>query len=425
MRTHRWPVIALLFALGLIFASTAVSALPINVDFVEIDDVRLSTTNPNRLSIERDQVVDVEVKFSSTTNLDDVELEAFFSGYEYNDVEPLSDQTQVFDMDAGVDYVKRLTITLPNDVDEDDYRLRIMFTDRFDATPVIANFPIKVDVPRHRLDVEDVILTPGNTVQAGSALLATVRLENNGEKDQEDVRVTVSIPALSISGSDYLDEIEVENEEETEEMFLRVPQNAKSGRYELVVEVLYDEGHRRITKSYPVNVQGDPRYESDETGSAPKAGTVISLGSTLESAVAGETSAVYPITVVNHGKNSRTYTLRVDDADWADVRVTPTSTMIIEGGESKLFTITVAPQADAPTGAQVISATLVEGEKTLKELQLTTNVKPGANGLATLKRVLQVALVVLLVLLVIIALVLAFRRAGGNNEQAPQPETYY
>ncbi|HLC85593.1 MAG TPA: hypothetical protein VJH22_07425, partial [Candidatus Nanoarchaeia archaeon] len=271
MRTHRWPVIALLFALGLIFASTAVSALPINVDFVEIDDVRLSTTNPNRLSIERDQVVDVEVKFSSTTNLDDVELEAFFSGYEYNDVEPLSDQTQVFDMDAGVDYVKRLTITLPNDVDEDDYRLRIMFTDRFDATPVIANFPIKVDVPRHRLDVEDVILTPGNTVQAGSALLATVRLENNGEKDQEDVRVTVSIPALSISGSDYLDEIEVENEEETEEMFLRVPQNAKSGRYELVVEVLYDEGHRKITKSYPVNVQGDPRYESDETGSAPKA----------------------------------------------------------------------------------------------------------------------------------------------------------
>lgn len=417
-------IVTLLLVFGLLIGAASTSALPVDIERVEIDDIEIDAGQTNRLSLERDQEVEVEVRITSPVDLDDVELEAFFSGYEYNDVEPLGSRTTVFDMDAGVTYVKRLPIRISGDVEEDDYQLRILITDRYDPAPVLENYAIKLDVPRHRLDIEDVFFAPSRVVQAGTALLTTVRLENNGEKDQDDVRVEISIPELGVSGVDYLDEVEVEDEEETEEIFVRIPSDAKSGSYEVIVDVVYDEGHRRLVRAFPIQVEGDPRYDDLAPGQSRKAGTLITLGSTLESATAGETSAVFPITVVNQGTNSRTYTLSIESVDWADIRVTPTSTMIIEGGESKLYTVTVDAHSDAPAGAQVVNAQLKDGEKTLKELQLTVNLKSGSSSLSTLKKVLQTLLVVLLVLLVVISLVIVLKRAQGKDEDY-HTETYY
>ena len=69
-------------------------------------------------------------------------------------------------------------------------------------------------------------------------MLATVRVENKGQKDEDDVKVTVSIPALGLSATDYIDEVEEDEEEETEELFIRMPKCAEAGQYELLKCVL-------------------------------------------------------------------------------------------------------------------------------------------------------------------------------------------
>ena len=102
---------------------------------------------------------------------------------------------------------------------------------------------------------------PSSSVTAGQALLATVRVENQGEKDEQDVRVDVAIPALELSGSDYLDEVEANDEEETEEIFMRVPLCAQSGAYDAEVTLTFDEGHQTERRTTRVTVMENPQCE--------------------------------------------------------------------------------------------------------------------------------------------------------------------
>ncbi|MDO8660729.1 MAG: hypothetical protein Q7K43_02470, partial [Candidatus Woesearchaeota archaeon] len=135
----------------LMLAGVAHAQLGVTLEEVEIDDVQvLPAPGQNLLSIDRGQDVEVRVRLSSTRNLDDVEVHAFISGYEYGDVEPVFDTTPTFDMDANVSYVKKLNLRLNRLVEEDAYKLRILVTDRFNDE-LIENFDLKLDVPRHQV----------------------------------------------------------------------------------------------------------------------------------------------------------------------------------------------------------------------------------------------------------------------------------
>jgi hypothetical protein len=235
-------------------AGSASHTIPLLVDQVQVEDVELTPDSVNRLDLERNQEFDVEVHLRTIEDVSDVEIRAFISGFEYNDVQPISDHIGPFDFDANITYVKHLKLTLPDEVDEDDYKLRIVITDR-NGGEVVENYNLKVDVPRHALKIEDVVLSPSGEAKAGTALLATVRLENKGEKDEEDVKVMVSVPELGISATEYLDEIESDDdEEETEEIFLRLPKCAEPGQYMLKVEVWYNEGHDKVTGATKLSV---------------------------------------------------------------------------------------------------------------------------------------------------------------------------
>ena len=246
-------LIGLLLVLFLVGSAMAV---PITVEKVELDDVELFENGNNRFNVERDDTVEVEVLVTATEDTE-IEVEVFISGFEYNDVARLGAQTRLFTLDANETKKLTLQIRIDQDVEEDNYRLRLLITDR-DGTPILMSYKIKLDVPRHQIKIEDIILTPSGTVMAGQALLATVRLENQGEKDEDDVRVDFTIPALGISGTDYIDEIESDEEEETEEIFMRIPLCAEEGTYDADVEVTYNEGHSIQRGSTRVRIEANP-----------------------------------------------------------------------------------------------------------------------------------------------------------------------
>ncbi|MCI0613155.1 hypothetical protein L0244_09210, partial [bacterium] len=120
----------LLFCAMLLLSSVMVAAqshvTPVAIERAEIDDTEIEPFGVNQLDLERDQEFELELELMAWEAAKDVEIRAFISGYEYNDVNSISDQIGPFDFDENVTYVKKLHISLPDDADVDDYQLRVI-----------------------------------------------------------------------------------------------------------------------------------------------------------------------------------------------------------------------------------------------------------------------------------------------------------
>jgi len=250
---YKFGICAVLALVVLAVAALA-QALPVTIESVEVNDYEIDPYDTNRLDLERDTSFEVEIRLTAQADLDNVEVEAFMSGYEYNDDSDsrISDSTTLFDMNDDVLYVKRLQLRLPDDVDTDDYRLRIIVTDR-NNDELIEDYTLKIDTARHVVKIMDVVLSQSE-VKQGSALLATVRLENQGQRDAEDIRVTGSIADLGISATDYIDNLDTDKQKNSEELYLRIPTCAQPGLYQFKAEVAYNRGHDVVTKTIPFEI---------------------------------------------------------------------------------------------------------------------------------------------------------------------------
>ena len=244
--------LTILFSVLLVLSAVAAQTLPLNVEQAEIDNTEILASSVTKLDIERDQDFTLKLELYASAAAKDVEIRAFISGYEFNDVNAISEQIGPFDFAEGVRYIKKMTLTLPDDVDVAQYYLRVVISDRY-GEELIYRYTLNVNAPRHNMKVQDITLS-SSAAQAGQALLASVRLENQGQKDESDVKVVLSIPSLSISATDYVEEIANDEQEETEEMFLRLPKCAEPGVYDLNVEALYNDGHDKATGSTKVTV---------------------------------------------------------------------------------------------------------------------------------------------------------------------------
>ncbi len=411
--------IAAILVMVIALATTAL-ALPMTVDKVEVDDVQLSPNAVNRFDVLRGDEIEVEVIFTAQQNIDDMQIDAFFSGDEHNDVMPSYDVTPTFDADANVTYRKKLNLDIHQFFEEDDYKLRLIFSDRF-GQEIVQNYNIKIDVPRHGMMIRDVIFNPEGRVKAGSALLSVVRLRNIGERDEEDVKVTVSMPSLGVSASDFVEEIQNnDDEEETEELYLRIPKCAKPGVTNVDIEVSFDDGFRKERATKQIEILPDETCEDGVSLSKPK--TTISVGSQLENLPQGST-AVYPLTITNSGRTSKSYTVSVNAGDWASIKISPTSTLVLDGGKTQTVYVFVSASKDAPVGAQVLTATISSGGQKLEDIALTANVAKSGKGV--LRSTLEWGLIILVVLLVILGLIIGFSRLKGDEEDVPQPQAYY
>lgn len=410
--------IALMLVLALALVGT-VFALPVTIDKVEVDDVQLSSNAVNRFDVLRGDKIEVEVVFTPSADIGDMEIQAFFSGDDHNDVAPAFDVTPTFDADANVTYRKTLQVDIHNFFEEDDYKLRLIFSDR-NGQELIQNYNIKIDVPRHGLMIRDIVFNPEGRVKAGSALLAVVRVRNMGEKDQEDVKVTVRIPQLGVSSADFIDEVQnSDDEEETEEMYVRIPKCAKAGVYDVEIEAAFDDGFRKEYATKQIEVLADDTCE-DGGATGVKGKTTITVGSQLENLAQGGT-AIFPLTITNSGRTSKSFTVSVAGGDWAEVKLSPTGTMVLDAGKTQTVYVFVTADAKAPVGAQVLTATISSSGQNLEQIALTANVTKG--GKSVLKTILEWFLIILVVLLVILGLIIGFSRLKGDDDDSQQPQT--
>ncbi|MBW2984953.1 putative S-layer protein [Candidatus Woesearchaeota archaeon] len=420
-------VMKLLSALAVLIigllAVSGIASATIYAD-VELDDDYLGDGTTIIRGVERGDEFEVKVHLMSDEDLSDVQVEAYLRGYDHSDI--MDDITDVFDMKANVTYVKTLTLELRERMDQDRYQLRVRVEGRNGAT-FYNDYDLEVEAPSHEVAIRDIIISPENEVMAGRALLTSVRIKNYGDHDEEGVRVRVSIPELGISATDYIDEIEADDSTTTEEIYLRIPSDARSGEYTVEVEVEYDDGDEETEEETSIYIVADEAASSTQPVEEK---TIITIGPDVQDVQKGGAGVVYPVTITNTGSLSKAYTIEVDGADWASFRVSPSNVLVASPGESQAAYIFVSAEENAPTGENTFSVTIKSGNEVLQQAPLKANVLAGSKTTTSsadkVKKGLEVGLIVLVVLLVILGLIIGFNKLKGEEELSEEEnKTYY
>ena len=426
-----------LFVLGLLSVSLVAGA---NLGSLEVKEVKVngdvvtSSTDASGLTgvaptVEEGETLKVELLLqANSTDVKDVRVEAEVSGYEFDDKDVLDSRSSVFDMnvaagDAGTTKRVTLNLELPRRLEQDRYLLRLRVTDK-DSVDMTQYVVLQVEAPRRGLDIADVALSPSNTVKAGRTLLARVLLENYGSRELKDVKVTVAVPALGLSATEFVDKVETDEGnveyEDVSQMFLPFPADAAEGDYEVVVTASTDRTSA-VSKKYTIHVVPDVRFQEQEDK------LVLAVGPESQNVFAGSTVR-YAIALTNAGSNSKAYLLATAAGDWATSSLSE-QLIVLEPGKNKVVYVDVTAAKAAVAGQHTVPVTVSADGSVLETVNLGATVpaqetaQPAAPANVNLRTGLEIALIVLVVVLVIVGLILGFSRLRKDNDG--EEKTYY
>jgi uncharacterized membrane protein len=404
----------------------------LRIDEVEIDDQEAAVYTQEEVDnvssiddldgvvVEEGAEVEFEVVVAATSTQEDVQVEVEIRGYEYSDYEDLDDRTELFDMDVGgtgeSTRRKHLSITLPQQLEKDRYFLRVTVDDK-DSAAIVRYVVLQIEPARHDLTIADVAFSPGNSVTAGRSLLASVLLANNGDKDEDDVKVTVEIPQLGVQATEFVDVVATDDNnvdyEDVPEMFLPIPATAAAGEYQVVVTATYDN-FEQVSETYTLRVVADERFaQGSDT-------LVLAVGPEVQNIAAGQT-ATYAVALTNAGVGSQAYVLQAMAGDWATASLSSSLVVLTPGGNDVVY-VQVTPDSNTVAGEHLVSLVISSGDEVLETVQLRANVVPGVADTFSLRNGLEIALIVLVVLLVIIGLIVGFSRLRRDEDEE---QTYY
>ena len=362
------------------------------------------------LQVLNGETLEVNMRFSALENVEDARLNVFVEGYEHASI---LESTEIFNLIEGKTYVKTLSIELPTDMDnQQDYKLRIVGANDLSGI-TYKEYVLYVDTQRHRVDVLDLTMTPSSGVEPGQNIIANVRMKNRGQMEQDSVRVNVAVPALGVSESSYISNLNPEEVATSDDMLLFIPEDAEPKTHNVVVTLSYDDGYTATTEEFTLNVVAPSIVEEESL--------LISFKNNVN-LVAGQEN-VMKIVVANPNGESKPISLAHIENVWSDVEVSPTLSMV-QGGSDAEFIVTVVPRKSV-SGERELKFVVKEGAETVKEFAVSTYVEGEEESSTswltiTLIVLLALALVILLALVVTIA-----RRKSDEDEEEPSSEEEY
>lgn len=410
--------------LVLIVASSFANAQNLEVAYLRINGEPIMDLDPSNISVHdynlevaRGDNLDIKVRVYALADVKDVQIEADIYGYKYAHKEEnkVSDTSKTFDMSSGDYKTVDLNLEVPVKMDKDYIILRIRVGDKdgLSYEKMYQLHVVGID-ESSAVMIRDYSFSPSSSINAGRAFTATVKVENLGDYDLDDIKVTVAIPELNIQDSEYLDELEADEKETLEEFLLRIPDCAEVGDYEVVISVDFDE-YESTEETTTIRVlAGDACIA--ETVAQEK--TIVSLPE-KQTVKAGEEVA-FPIMVTNDGKSTKIYTVTVSGADdWASISMNPGSQIVVAGGSTEVVYLTIQANKDAG-GEKVLIAQITSGNDK-KTIPLTVSVEDKDS--TNVKKGLEIALVILVIILILIGLIIGFTKLRRKNEDETQ--TYY
>ena len=146
-----------------------------------------------------------------------------------------------------------------------------------------------------------------------------------------------------------------------------------------------------------------------------------------------DSEILYQITLTNKGPDANTYTLLLDGANWAKLRLSESNVFVLKPKESKIINIYASSKGNVK-GEQTFLVTIKVNDEILKQVPLKGNVVVDKRTFVlNLKNALKIILIVLVALLVLAGLFFGIRRymekeAKEISEEIPNQtdgEAYY
>jgi uncharacterized membrane protein len=377
------------------------------------------------LVVQRGDTLTISVKLSSQNASDNVEVDAQILGYEHNDISPIYDRTSLFDMQSGDTEYRTLTLKLPTLMQKDYYDLRVQVGSRTGPTAEYL-YQVRLSGSRHNLVVKDVTFNPSDQVLSGRAFLGSVLVHNYGDVTENDVKVALSMPQAGVSATAYIDHVNADQSEQSQDLFLRVPNCLPSGRYNVVATVSYNDGTESDRYNTTVNVVTDQQLCDNVTGAQGQVNMVVAG----PQQVAAGKSTVVPVVITNSGSSTQTLVMSVTGASsFSTVSVSPSSVLVVPAGGQTTAYLTFDVNKDAAAGTNVVAVSLADTSgKTIGQAAVPLTVAAAqAQGTSTesVRRWLEISLLVLVVLLILLGIIVALTRMRGNGEEGEGTKAYY
>lgn len=199
------------------------------------------------------------------------------------------------------------------------------------------------------LVVDKIELDPPVVLQ-DRAFTATATLTNNRAYDLRNLELTVQVPELGLTQTQYVDTIKT-GEQQHIQFFLRVPPCTAPKDYDLILSVEWpksagvDEVFSIPTK---MGVQSSGLCPQEPTTQDKSVINILDIQD-IDPVKGGD----YPFTIVNNEQESQAYVLSVDGTDgWGSWQVEPRSLIVVPAGESRdgILTIFADPGASGEHG---------------------------------------------------------------------------
>ncbi len=324
----------------------------------------------SKVQVEIGTNAQVQIFLEGTGDTTDVRLRVWMGGYEYDTLETISD---VFTVEDGVSYKKTIYLSIPEDLDvsNNEYTLYVEIFDSKDKER--KSYTLYFEQERHELSIKD-ILVSSTKVAPGDYLSVKVRLENQGYKDEDDIKITVSISDLGISTRVYIDELISGDQDNAPTAYLVIPSTA-AGNYEIVVIVEYNNGYSEFSESRYISVEGELVYDEN---------TYVSVSS-ISDLIVDETSS-YKVQVTNLGDSAKTFYLTIDG-----LNAEYTESITVPAKSSGEFIFNLSPDN---VGSQTIFIEVTTSEKLVTQKLLNVNVTERNSALVYVVSVLLAIIVV-------------------------------
>ena len=379
-------------------------------------------------TLERGDTLELEVLLKADGEVEDVRIEATLEDSEYD----LESKTSKFDVVENGYYVKTLTIELPEDLEVGNHSLDIEaynYDSNNKREYTLFRATINVELS-NTLEIYDLVFTPRDlNVEAGEIMFASVGVRNLGDL-QDDVRVYMSIPELNLE--DYTTLFDLYSEEDYnndsdddykvhKDLAMLIPSGTQAGEYDVVIEVVYDDGDEVVTETETIVIGGAAATTDD---------AIVSIDVESQNIVRGS-GAVYRSPFANLDSGAITYTVEVEDISaWGTARADPLTLTVSSDDSGEMF-IYVYANEDASYESNEFTVKVLSGSSVVKEFSLTANVIESVNtsGLDDVRVGLEIGFAVLLVILVILGIVLMAKKLGkGNDGEEPlieEGQSYY
>ncbi|MBT6824409.1 hypothetical protein HOA59_03165 [archaeon] len=379
-------------------------------------------------TLERGDTLELEVLLKADGEVEDVRIEATLEDSEYD----LESKTSKFDVVENGYYVKTLTIELPEDLEVGNHSLDIEaynYDSNNKREYTLFRATINVELS-NTLEIYDLVFTPRDlNVEAGEIMFASVGVRNLGDL-QDDVRVYMSIPELNLE--DYTTLFDLYSEEDYnndsdddykvhKDLAMLIPSGTQAGEYDVVIEVVYDDGDEVVTETETIVIGGAAATTDD---------AIVSIDVESQNIVRGS-GAVYRLLFANLDSGAITYTVEVEDISaWGTARADPLTLTVSSDDSGEMF-IYVYANEDASYESNEFTVKVLSGSSVVKEFSLTANVIESVNtsGLDDVRVGLEIGFAVLLVILVILGIVLMAKKLGkGNDGEEPlieEGQSYY